>query len=418
MKKNYIKVKKKISQIILYISFILREILNKNKKYINEKVRLLLFINIIILICNICLFYKTNIIIIIQSNNNNNFLINFRKIDNFPLKLISKTYKEISDYLTNKFYIKNDKLLFNSNNKQNNKIKTIKILYVDLHRRFINLIKEDLKGIINIKIDKKNPDYLLYSTHGCKCIDEKYKNTIKLAFFTENQIPDLDFADYAVGLSHISYLDRFFTFPYFIYHLYINNINFKNITLASDNAIKYHNRTKFCGAVITNWQGKLRIGFIQELSKYKTVDMGGRYLNNIGGNVENKIEFLSSYKFSISMENSEGDGYVTEKIIDSFMAGTIPIYFGDYTIDEYINPKSYILIRNRKDIKEKIEYIKKIDNDDELYKSILKEKVFNDDKFLEKIKNSRKNFLLNIFQQNKELAKRIDNYHFNISNHF
>jgi len=75
--------------------------------------------------------------------------------------------------------------------------------------------------------------------------------------------------------------------------------------------------------------------------------MGGLYKNNIGKRIKNKIEFLSSYKFSISMENSEGDGYVSEKIIHSFLAGTIPIYYGDYLIDEYINPKVYILIKGK-----------------------------------------------------------------------
>ena len=39
--------------------------------------------------------------------------------------------------------------------------------------------------------------------------------------------------------------------------------------------------------------------------------------------------------------------------------------------DEYINPKSFILIKGEKDILEKIEYIKKIDNDENLYKNIL-----------------------------------------------
>ena len=53
--------------------------------------------------------------------------------------------------------------------------------------------------------------------------------------------------------------------------------------------------------------------------------MGGRYNNNVGI-IKNKILFLSNYKFSIAMENSEGDGYLSEKIIDSFEAGTIPIY--------------------------------------------------------------------------------------------
>ena len=45
------------------------------------------------------------------------------------------------------------------------------------------------------------------------------------------------------------------------------------------------------------------------------------------------------------MENSEGDGYISEKIVDAFLAGTIPIYYGDYMIDEFINPKTYILNR-------------------------------------------------------------------------
>ena len=74
--------------------------------------------------------------------------------------------------------------------------------------------------------------------------------------------------------------------------------------------------------------------------------MGGRFLNNVGGPVVNKIEFLSSYKFSIAMENSNGDGYVSEKIYDSLISGTIPIYYGDFTVDEYINPKAFILIIN------------------------------------------------------------------------
>jgi hypothetical protein len=43
------------------------------------------------------------------------------------------------------------------------------------------------------------------------------------------------------------------------------------------------------------------------------------------------------------MENSNGDGYISEKIVDSFRAGTIPIYYGDYILDEFINPKTYIL---------------------------------------------------------------------------
>ena len=137
--------------------------------------------------------------------------------------------------------------------------------------------------------------------------------------------------------------------------------------------------------------------------------MGGKYKNNVG-KIRNKISFLSNYKFSIAMENTEGEGYLSEKIMHSFLSGTIPIYYGDYILDEFINPKSYILIKGKKDIKNKIEYIKKIDNNDNLFKKILKENIFIDPKYYEKIINQKKEFLINIFNQDKRFAKRIDNY--------
>ena len=143
--------------------------------------------------------------------------------------------------------------------------------------------------------------------------------------------------------------------------------------------------------------------------------MGGLSFNNINGKVDNKIEFLSSYKFSIAMENSEGDGYISEKIIESLLSGTIPIYYGDYMIDEFINPNVYILIKGEKDIPKKIEYIKKIDSDDILYKFILKEKVFLYNNIENIVEEEKKKFFYNIFEQRKYLAKRIDNYNYNNS---
>jgi lipoate-protein ligase B len=79
--------------------------------------------------------------------------------------------------------------------------------------------------------------------------------------------------------------------------------------------LKNNIRTKFCAAVISNFYTTdgFRLNFINELNKYKIVDMGGYYDNNIG-KIYDKIEFLSSYKFSIAMENTEGEGYLSEKI--------------------------------------------------------------------------------------------------------
>lgn len=56
-------------------------------------------------------------------------------------------------------------------------------------------------------------------------------------------------------------------------------------------------------------------------------------------------------------------------------------------MDEFINPKTYILIKGENDIDTKIEYIKKIDNDDKLYMSIMKEKPIIDNKFIDRVRH-------------------------------
>ena len=56
-------------------------------------------------------------------------------------------------------------------------------------------------------------------------------------------------------------------------------------------------------------------------------------------------------------------------------------------------------------------YIKKIDNDENLYKAILKEPIFVNDKYtdiMNKIGKDLSLFIVNIFLQDKNKAKRID----------
>ena len=63
------------------------------------------------------------------------------------------------------------------------------------------------------------------------------------------------------------------------------------------------------------------------------------------GLCDNKIKTLSKYKFNVCFENIAQDYYVTEKIIDCFVAGTIPIYFGAPNIREIIPHEAFIDLR-------------------------------------------------------------------------
>lgn len=331
----------------------------------------------------------------------------FKFSDYFSIKLSELTYKEISKYLNQKYHNKN--LLFNNTNiiknkKLNKTKKIIKIQCTDLFGGQIKYIKNYIKDDnYIIKFDTNNPDYLIFNKFGRKHLNPKYKNAIKIAFYTENKIPNLNEVDYAIGHQHINYLDRYFKYSIFLKR------NFQNIKKIRENVLKNPIRTKFCAAVISNSNSFFRNKFINELNKYKQIDMGGKYNNNIGKRVINKTEFLSSYKFSIAMENSNSDGYITEKIVHAFKSGTIPIYYGDYMIDEYINPKSFILIKGEKDIKQKIEYIKEIDNNDEKYRNILKENVIINNNISNIIDKELKKFFIHIFEQEKIKAYRTTN---------
>jgi hypothetical protein len=378
--------------------YLILNIIEGNTTFLNINIKKYsIILNLIIFIFNFYLLFERKII---KNEEKYEIKIKFKSADNF-LNLFSKTYEQISNYLNMKYNI------FNETSK-NRKIykKKISLYSVDLFSpKFHKLwIYRKLKKKFRIKFDKNNPDYLIYNIFGDEHLNQKYKNSIKIAIFTENKIPDLSEVDYAIGQAHINYLDRYFKFPIFFWFI---NKKYKNIR---EKLLNNPKRTKFCAAVISHGgEDKFRTIFINELNKYKKVDMGGKFLNNVGGPVKDKIKFLSSYKFSIAMENSEGDGYLSEKIIDSFISGTIPIYYGDYTLDEFINPKAFILIKNEKNINEKIEYIKEIDNNNEKYSNILKENLLIDENIIDKIEKEENKFLYNIFQQEKLKSRRIHN---------
>lgn len=53
--------------------------------------------------------------------------------------------------------------------------------------------------------------------------------------------------------------------------------------------------------------------------------------------VENKIEALRDYQFSIIIENEKSDYWFTEKLIDCLVTGTIPIFWGSSKVAENFN---------------------------------------------------------------------------------
>lgn len=64
------------------------------------------------------------------------------------------------------------------------------------------------------------------------------------------------------------------------------------------------------------------------------------------GSVDDKFGTLAQYRFCICFENEATmPGYITEKIFDCLVAGTIPIYLGAPNVSDYIPPDAFIDMR-------------------------------------------------------------------------
>ncbi len=69
------------------------------------------------------------------------------------------------------------------------------------------------------------------------------------------------------------------------------------------------------------------------------IDVFGRGYNP----VNYKLEALKDYGFTLVIENSKKDYYFTEKLMDAFMTGTVPIYWGCPSIGEFFNTNGMII---------------------------------------------------------------------------
>jgi hypothetical protein len=71
----------------------------------------------------------------------------------------------------------------------------------------------------------------------------------------------------------------------------------------------------------------------QIIKKIKNIDVYGNGYYPI----ENKVDVLKDYMFSVVVENQKMDYFFSEKIIDCFVTGTIPIYYGCPSINRFFD---------------------------------------------------------------------------------
>jgi hypothetical protein len=89
---------------------------------------------------------------------------------------------------------------------------------------------------------------------------------------------------------------------------------------------------------------------------------------------------LNDYRFSFCAENDTYDTYFTEKILDCFATGTIPIYMGTKKVVDYFNSDGIIFFDGTFDVSTLTEelYNSKINAIKDNYERVQKYSVLDD----------------------------------------
>jgi hypothetical protein len=133
-----------------------------------------------------------------------------------------------------------------------------------------------------------------------------------------------------------------------------------------------NNKKKFLSYVVSRCVA-FREKTFTDLSTIAPVYYGGGCSGLAGGNgtilqsrntgswMQNSKGAFKDYRFGLVMENKKSDGYITEKIVNAYLSGTVPIWYGTSEIFDVINERAFVFydIENPQPALDRIIYLEK-----------------------------------------------------------
>ena len=240
---------------------------------------------------------------------------------------------------------------------------------------------------INYNFPENNAKINFYSVFGNNTFIKKNIQGKKI-FYTAESIKKeeycLNIVDLALGYE-IALDDKLVYFPCWILYLLKPEHKEKDI-LNMINRINKQSANAIEDAVLIARHDKFgtRKMITDKLNQIVRIKYAGKWKNNTTAlwnqYGDDKIKYLSNFKFNICPENSNKYGYVTEKIFQAFQAGTVPIYFGsDNNPEPQIINKNRVIFWDEKNIKGTIGQIMELKNSEKKYKDFASQPKFSKD---------------------------------------
>lgn len=298
--------------------------------------------------------------------------------------------------------------------------KIVKVAFCDWWKEFdcynnfiIDAIQKEMECVVVNRPEEA--EFVFCSIFGYEYLNYSCP---RIVFSGENCIPDFNSFDYGIGFDYLSIGDRYYRYPLYL-ACYQDDCEkmIRGANLTREEAIS----REFCAMVVSNseFADPMRDMIFDAISKYKKVASGGKYRNNIGNEngVTCKEEFIKKYKFSLACENSSHRGYCTEKLIQAFAYGTVPIYWGDPDVEIYFNKDAFINVNRFTSLYELCKFVMKLDSDNEQYIKMLNApKIVNPDYELTSMENKFADWICKIVCQPVLLAYRRNRYGWVLNN--
>ena len=266
-----------------------------------------------------------------------------------------------------------------------------------------NFLTHSLRQIYsNLQVvDPENSDIIICSVFGNKHLN--FIKNKKIIFYTgENVRPNYGIYHKSISFDFDSYDNKNIRIP--LWYSYIDWFNVKSYGnpsylipvdyLYNENEFTLKEKNKFC-CTIFSASHQDRFQMINKLNEYKLVHCYGKvFQNNIPDGEKIKMNIISNYKFSICFENSIYPGYYTEKLLHAKISGTIPIYKSHDTMSLDFN-KNCCINTNNMNLDEVLSIVSEIDNNDNLYKKLSQQPLFENKIDINIILNNIKNLIDN-----------------------
>lgn len=284
---------------------------------------------------------------------------------------------------------------------------TLRLGFADtcLDKFFLDLFGEKY----DIVVDNDRPDYLIFGDENFGTRNRSFskQDCIKIFYTGENRRAENYDCHYSIDFDQRPEPWHFRLTGAYATRYWYNKYN--QNTLLLSHTVQYP-KDRFCLFVHRNGGCVERNIFFNLLSSYKKIDAAGPLFHNtdfmIGSEYDEKIELAKRYKFVMAFENGSYPGYVTEKIVDAFYAGAVPIYWGSSTVGDDFNPLSYINVGSdfsRDAFINAAQKVIQLDQDDALYNSYLVQPKLTDEKKYLGVFNDLRDWFENTVFQKKDM---------------